>query len=653
MDIKNFLKLKYNQSWNLDELLIETVKILHCHGVIFFVRDDAERFVCKTAISLTGKDEKDFQLNSYISDIKIIDDVSKVITSKLKLKSVLIIPITENGNKIISYICYWDKYDFIYFELIEEYIVLLELLSQKEQLITDFRKLEKNNLSGFTKTLFLANISHEIRTPLNGIVGYAQLLSQTQLNETQETYITSLNKCSIQLLQIMNDILDFSKLSSGKMVLNEEYFDVKSVVEIVRDTLATKIYEKKQLLDITLQTNVPKYIISDKNKIIQILVNLVSNANKFTKVRGFISINIDLKEPEILEFCVSDNGIGISETDQYKLFNSFVQLENSKYKTGTGLGLYICKKLCELLGGDISLTSCLGKGSQFKFTIRFEEYEKLKLKNEVLEDFKIFKDKHILVVDDNADNRIVISNYLTDIGCIPIVCESALEALRIFLNKRYPIELGLIDIHMPGVSGEELAKMIKEDFPFFKLVALSSYDSIINLSLFECKIDKPIDKISLYNALYIVLKKTEKEGNLNKLETRFSHKSKENYKFLIAEDIEYNSSMLASMLNNLGYKSITKFSDGLQLINFIEKNKTQLENTILLLDLIMPLKDGYDVLQYLKENSITLQVIVVTASVLEEAKTRCLDLGVTYFLNKPIKFKDLNQMISVIISDKF
>lgn len=657
MDVKKFLIGK--NRWDLSELLLETVKILKCEGVVFFIKDDAERFICKTCLALSKDNEKihierDFTLLSYINERKIIDgNVSEILSTKLNLKSVLIIPILESC-KAISYVCYWNKFDFINIEIIEEYLVLLELLTQKEQLITEFRRLEKNNLNGFTKTLFLANISHEIRTPLNGIVGYAQLLSQTQLNETQEGYISSLNKCSIQLLQIMNDILDFSKLSSGKMTLVEEYFDVKSVVEIVRDTLASKIYEKKQVLDIVLNKDVPKYIISDKNKIIQILFNLVSNANKFAKERGFISLSIDLKEPEVLEFCIVDNGIGISELDQYKLFNSFVQLENSKYKTGTGLGLYICKKLCELMGGDISVKSCLGKGSRFTFTIRFKEYEKLKLKNEVLEDFQIFKGKHILVVDDNADNRIVISNYLTDIGCIPVVCETALEALRLFLNKRYPIELGLIDIHMPGVSGEELAKMIKEDFPFFKLIALSSYDSILNLSLFECKIDKPIDKISLYNAIYINLKKTEKEGNKTNLTFQSNYKSKEKIKFLVAEDIEYNANMLVSMLNSSGYKDISVFRNGLDLINFLEKStEFQLENTILLLDLIMPLKDGYDVLEFLKDHKIKLEVIVVTASVLEESRTRCSELGARYFLNKPIRFKELEQLITLIISEKF
>lgn len=529
-----------------------------------------------------------------------------------------------------------------------ELISLAEIIINNIKLIADYSRIYSDS-EYFPKDLFLANMSHEIRTPLNGIIGYNQLLAQTELSTIQNSYLSSMSQCGLQLMQIINDILDYSKLTSGNMPINKECFSIEEIFETVKATLKEKFSDKKQICNYVSENNVPIYIVSDKQKLIQIMINILSNATKFTKVNGKVDVVVKAVEDK-LHVSISDNGIGISQEDQFKLFSSFARV-NQRCKNGTGLGLAICKRLIELLNGTIHVSSSVGVGTTFSFTIELfplEEYKKTIVKNS-----KILHKKYVLVVDDNEDNRMIISDILFEWKMFPIVCASATEALRLVLADRYDFELGLIDICMPVLSGVQLAKKIKKEKPLFPMIALSSVDSFSDFSSFESKLEKPINKLFLFNAIYNIVSQNTHKSTLISEDLSDSDCSPNNspsasfnrdVKILIAEDVRYNQEMLSAMMNKLGYNDITVVEDGKQAIDIIES--VDIPYDIILLDLRMPKMDGYEVIEHLN-NSLTKspKIIVVTASVLDEDINKCKKHGIKYFITKPIQLNQLEYVM--------
>jgi signal transduction histidine kinase/CheY-like chemotaxis protein len=533
---------------------------------------------------------------------------------------------------------------------------ILDLLIENNNLKKDL-----DTTSGVAQQHFLANISHEIRTPLNSIIGYTQLLKQTNLNISQLNFLNTLNKCSVHLLQIVNDILDFSRLSFGQVLLNECDFSINEIIEMIRDAMGYKLYEKSQILDFSINHNFPKNLIADKSKIIQIIINLVSNAIKYTHECGHISVSFSLEDivldSAMLVCSVIDNGIGINEKDISKIFHSFIRA--NKTKNGTGLGLYICKKLCELMDGDISVVSKLGFGSTFTFKIKIKLYRDIP-NTELHVDLSIFENRHILLVDNNETNNIM--DIFTKIGFIPILCNTVLEACKMFMIQKYPFIMGIINIsNIPPHEAIELAKMIKNENPDFYLLSIA--DNISNEDIFDNHITLPIEYNKFVRLLYTVVSEsiktttsknclkgtnhtnnTNNTNNTNSLST-ISHNQ---WTILIAEDVEYNAKMLSSVLENIGYTKTIIFKNGLELIDYFT-TKTNIDKHILILDLIMPEKDGFDVLNYIKTTtSIRIPVIILTASVSEDIKIRCEKFGIQYFMNKPIQLKELRKILNQI-----
>ena len=511
------------------------------------------------------------------------------------------------------------------------------------QLHCEINKLNSNNPAK-NQDLLAASVSHEIRTPLNGVIGYAQLLLQTELNHKQQEFVNSLNQCSIQLMQIINDILDFSKLLAGRMDVSKDCFPLRDLSANITRTLESKLNEKRQTLEFKYAENLPYFIIVDRCKVTQILMNLVSNSIKYSGIGAKIIVNITkVANDNTLMIDVVDTGNGIDPSDFERIFEPFVRVDNTG-TTGTGLGLVIAKKLVELMNGRMTVSSVPGIRTVFSFTLDYIRYDQYK--QEILQDVSFLTGKDILVVDDNIDNRILLSEWLLAWNAKPVICASALEALRYGLSSNYDFVVGLIDICMPGISGIELAEQLNEARPNIPLIGLSSIDSRIDRSRFVAVLEKPLNRIQLGSVISTTINTFT--GQTICHEPAVDRKKP--LKVLIAEDMDYNRNLLVSMLDTLGYHIVLEAVDGQQAIEELDSClSTDDPIQVILLDLRMPRVDGFGVLEHIGNYECVPQVVITSASVLDKDRHRASQYGVEHFLIKPLQLSQLSSILGSIL----
>ena len=515
------------------------------------------------------------------------------------------------------------------------------------------------------KSEFLANMSHEIRTPLNALSGFSQLLQKCELRIHQQAYVSRILVAATTLGDLINNILDFSKIEAGKLSLEEIEFDLFETLNSIGILHIDQASEKGLELIIDFPADMPHHFVGDPIRIKQVLINLVSNAIKFTE-HGYVKLEVSIKEGNgtgDISFKISDSGIGMNQEQCSNIFDTFVQADGSTTRQygGTGLGLSISKQLIQQMNGDISVQSILSQGSCFTIQLSLAlPGQQHQAKSQLEKDISL-DGIEILIIDDNEHARTYLQHLLQTHGVKATTANGGKQGLKILRSNAHEFSLILLDWMMPDMDGLTFDQTMSTDPSFASppIIMVTAFDDNeirqrqdkynIATCLFKPVLEKPLIH-TIKNVLDIHTPGFS--GNTHIALESLSKISLKGKRCLVVDDNPLNLELACSVLDNLGLEVGTAVN-GLEATNCLHDDKYKIQPyDVILMDMQMPVMDGYEASTKIKADPELhdYPIIALTANALIEDKQKCFDAGADYYLAKPFEIDQLESTLLAAVN---